>query len=157
MKILSKLLVLTCSAVLLVSNSGGVRSVIAADEKPTSESSKVLQEMPVLTGDQWVALTPEAKIAFIWGVGHVVTIEENVIRRHPELQRKGFTAKLAEGLQGMTMDSIIQALDAFYAKNPDELDLPIMGALWSQVVRPKLKSGILDLSLIHISEPTRPY
>lgn len=119
----------------------------ASDEKLPADTSKPLQEMPVLTGNEWQTMQPASKLAFLLGVGHVVTIEENVIQRHPELKRKGFTAKLAEGLSGVPMDSIIGTVDSYYRNNPDELGLPVMGVIWQQIVKPKLKSGIADQPL----------
>lgn len=116
----------------------------AADEKTPTDLSRELKEMPVLTGDEWQTLRPDTKIAFIWGIGHVVTIEEHVIQRHPELAHQGFPAKLAEGLRGVPMNTIIQTIDSYYQKNPDDLDLPVMRVIWSQLVKPKLKTGIAD-------------
>jgi len=136
----------------LIASLTGVGVALAAGEKTPSDLSKELQEMPVLTGKQWQTLRPDTKIAFIWGIGHVVTIEENVMQRHPELKRQGFTAKLAEGLRGVPMDAIIQDIDAFYQKNPEDLDLPVMRVIWSQLVRPKLKTGIADQPLTNPSE-----
>lgn len=111
------------------------------------DASKELKEMPVLTGEEWRNLQADAKIAFVWGVGHVVTIEENVQHRHPELQRKGFVAKLAEGLRGVPMNDIVQQVDAYYRDNPDDLDLPVMRVIWKQIVKPKLAAGIADRPL----------
>ena len=121
--------------------------VFALEEQTPTDLSKELKEMPVLTGEQWQTLQPDTKIAFIWGIGHVVTIEENVITRHPELRRQGFVAKLAEGLRGVPMNTIIQTIDGFYQKNPDDLDLPVMRIIWAKIVKPKLKSGVGDSPL----------
>jgi len=120
-------------------------SVFAADlPLQETDTGKTLQEMPVLTGAQWLSLQPDSKIAFIWGIGHVVTIEEGVIQKHPDLKRVGFTAKLAEGLKGVSMDTIIQKVDGFYRDHPEDGDLPVLGVIWAQLVRPKLKAGIGD-------------
>ena len=136
-----------CLVVSLLASLAGVASVRADEEKTPSDLTKELKEMPVLTGEQWQTLQPDTKIAFIWGVGHVVTIEEHVIQRHPELKRQGFAAKLAEGLRGVPMNTIIQEVDAYYQNNPDDLDLPVMRVIWVQLVKPKLKTGIADQPL----------
>ena len=132
-----------CLAALLAGLIGG-GSAWAADDLKTLEAGTELKEMPVLTGEQWQRLQPETKLAFIWGVGHVVTIEEHVMARHPELQRKGFVSKLAEGLKGIPMKTIVQELDGYYRSNPDDLDLPVMRVIWAQLVKPKLTSGVAD-------------
>jgi hypothetical protein len=125
----------------------GAGLAFAADEKTPNDLNLELKEMPVLTGEEWQTFRPETKIAFIWGIGHVVTIEEHVIKRHPELSRQGFTAKLAEGLRGIPMNNIIQVIDSYYQNNPDDLDLPVMRVIWSQIVKPKLKTGVADQPL----------
>jgi len=134
--------VLSCAALL-----AGASIAFAVEEQTPNDLSKELKEMPVLTGEQWQTLQPDTKIAFIWGIGHVVTIEENVITRHPELRRQGFVAKLAEGLRGVPMNTIIQEVDTYYQKNPDDLDLPVLRVIWAQLVRPKLRTGIADQPL----------
>ena len=135
-----------CLFAMLAGLAGGT-SAFAVDELKTLDTARELKEMPVLTGEQWQTLQPETKIAFIWGLGHVVTIEEHVMARHPEMQRKGFMAKLAEGLRGVPMKTIVQEIDTYYQSNPDDLDLPVMRVIWSQMVKPKLTSGIADRPL----------
>jgi len=135
-----------CLVLSLLAGLAGVNA-FGADEKTPSDLTKELKEMPVLTGTQWQTLQPDTKIAFIWGIGHVVTIEENVLQRHPELRKQGFVAKLAEGLRGVSMNSIIQEIDGYYQKYPEDLDLPVMRVIWSQLVKPKLKTGIADRPL----------
>lgn len=116
---------------------------LANDQTTTVQSSVDLREtMPVLTGDQWQRMDPDSKLAFIWGVGHVVTIEEHVVQRHPDLKREDFVAKLAEGLRGIPMNNIVQTVDNYYQANPQDRDLPVMRVIWRQIVKPKLKSGI---------------
>jgi len=136
-----------CLVVSLFAGLVGATAAYCADEKTPGDLTKELKEMPVLTGHEWQTLQPDTKIAFIWGIGHVVTIEENVIQRHPELRRQGFVAKLAEGLRGVPMSTIIQDIDGYYQKYPDDLDLPVMRVIWSELVRPKLKTGIADRPL----------
>lgn len=139
-----KTVVRFCCVLSLVAGLSGIAPALAADEKTPTDLTKELKEMPVLTGEVWQTLQPDAKITFVWGVGHVVTIEENVNQRHPELRRQGFASKLAEGLRGVPMETIIQDIDSYYRKNPDDLDIPVMRVIWTQLVKPKLKTGIAD-------------
>lgn len=127
--------------------TGGVAFAAQDATQPDAGKEPKEMQMPVLTGEEWKNLQPDAKIAFVWGVGHVVTIEENVLYRHPELQRKGFVAKLAEGLRGVPMNDIVQQVDVYYRDNPDDLDLPVMRVIWKQIVKPKLAAGIADRPL----------
>ena len=135
-----------CCMLALLAGLAGAGVAFAA-EATTLEADKELKEMPVLRGDKWQTLQPDTKIAFIWGIGHVVTIEEHVLKRHPELQRKGFPAKLAEGLRGVPMNTIVQKVDTYYQTHPDDLDLPVMRVIWAQIVKPKLRTGVADSPL----------
>lgn len=136
-----------CCMLALLAGLAGGSVALAVEEAMPLETEKELKEMPVLTGEQWQTLQPDTKIAFIWGIGHVVTIEENVLQRHPELVRNDFVSKLAEGLRGVPMNAIIEETDAYYLRNPDDLDLPVMRVIWSQIVKPKLKTGIADVPI----------
>ena len=138
-----------CRMLVLLAGLAGSGIALAADGTTAPGTDKDEQnEMPVLTGEGWRIMQPDAKIAFIWGIGHVVTIEEYVKKRHPELQRKGFQSKLAEGLRGVPMSTIVQEVDGYYQRNPDDLDLPVMRVVWRQIVKPKLKTGIADRPLV---------
>lgn len=119
----------------------------AGAEGTGSANAAEFDEMPVLTGEEWRTMDADAKLAFVLGVGHVVTIEENVMERHPELKRKGFVSKLGEGLRGVPMNSIISEVDTFYQANPGDLDVPVMRVIWRKVVKPRLSTGILDRPL----------
>ena len=134
-----------CCMLVILAGLFLVGKAFAADEAATLDTGRELKEMPVLTGESWQSLQPDTKIAFIWGIGHVVTIEEHVMQRHPEMQRKDCVAKLGEGLRGMPMSSIIERIDGYYRRNPDDLDLPVMRVMWSQIVKPRLKSGVGDV------------
>jgi hypothetical protein len=136
-----------CGLALLVGLGGGTTAAFAAGDLAPLDKGQELKEMPVLTGELWQTFQPDTKVAFIWGIGHVVTVEEHVMQRHPELKRQGFVAKLAEGLRGVPMKTIIQEIDSYYRDNPDDLDLPVLRVVWAQIVRPKLKTGVGDAPL----------
>ncbi|MBJ6724921.1 hypothetical protein [Geomesophilobacter sediminis] len=142
-----------CLGLSLIVGIGCAAPTLGAEAMLSTDASKPLQEMPVLTGVEWQGMSPDTKLAFVLGIGHVVTIEENVISKHPELKRKGFSAKLAEGLAGVPMDTVIGTVDTFYAAHPDEAGLPVMGVIWQQLVRPKLKTGIADKPLSKSDAP----
>lgn len=143
------MLIRTCWLLVFLAGPVGGGCALADEPAASVDTTKESQEMPVLTGEQWQTLQRESKFAFIWGVGHVVTIEEHVVQRHPDLKGKGFVAKLAEGLKGIPMSAIVDEIDTFYQKNPDDLDLPVMRVIWSQLVKPKLASGIADRPFNH--------
>ena len=89
----------------------------------------VEREMPLLRGDMWIKMDPNSKVAFVWGAGHVVTIEEVIMQKYPELQRDSFVMKVVEARTDnpMKMNDVVAVVDKFYLENPDKLDTPVMG------------------------------
>jgi len=115
----------------------------AAVEK---EMAKV---MPLLKGEQWQKMDPNSKVAFIWGVAHVILIENVLMEEIPELRRENFSAKVAESRRArvsagtaMTINQIISTIDQYYKDHPDKLEVPVMGVIWDVGVKPNLKTGI---------------
>ena len=80
----------------------GLFQAYARAEEPAAQnqggtiSEAVEREMPVLKGDTWMVMDENAKIAFIWGVGHVVTIEQVIMERYPDQKRDTFVMKVVE-------------------------------------------------------------
>lgn len=136
-----------CRMLGLVTALAGWSFDAPAADKPQADITQKLSEMPVLTGDVWQKMAPDEKVAFVWGIGHVVTIERQVDERHPELKKEGFVAKLAEGLAGIPMNTIVQEVDKYYNENPDDLGAPVMEVIWDDMVKPRIKSGIANLPL----------
>jgi hypothetical protein len=135
-----------CNLLGLIALAGWSFDASAAD-KPQADISQKLTEMSVLTGDVWQKMAPDEKVAFVWGIGHVVTIERQVTERYPELKREGFVAKLAEGLVGVPMNTIVLEIDKYYKENPYDLGAPVMEVIWDEMVKPKIRSGIANLPL----------
>jgi hypothetical protein len=113
-----------------------------ATESLPAGSGQNLNEMPVLTGAVWQTMTANEKVAFVWGMGHVVTIEWQAVKMRPDLKQDDVAAKLAEGLVGMSMNDIVQGIDGYYRDNPDDLEAPVMEVIWDEMVTPKIKAGI---------------
>jgi hypothetical protein len=104
----------------------------------------VVNSMPVLKGDQWLTMDENAKVAFIWGVAHVVTIEEVIMEKYPDQKRDTFVTKIVEASSKspMTMNQVVAAIDKFYADNPDKTGTPVMMVIWDTLVKPNIKTGI---------------
>lgn len=104
----------------------------------------VEREMPLLRGDLWIKMNEDSKVAFVWGAGHVVTIEEIIMQKYPELQRDSFVLKVVEATTNspMKMVDVVAEVDKYYQANPDKLDTPVMRVIWDQLIKPKIKTGI---------------
>jgi len=102
---------------------------------------QVQMEMPVLKGDMWIKMTNDEKVAFIWGAGHVITIEKVLMANDPEYKNKnGFVAKVVEASNNkqMNVQEIIKVVDVYYGTNSDQLEKPVFEVLWYETIVPRL-------------------
>lgn len=141
---LPKLICLCCMLALVGATAGTYTDASAAEEKPLSDASANLKEMPLLDGETWQAMTSNEKIAFIWGIGHVVTMEREAAEQRPELKRAGLAAKMAEGMSGIPMNEIVAMINGYYTEHAGSLSDPVMKVLWDRIVKPRIKAGFVD-------------
>ncbi|MGH7851551.1 MAG: hypothetical protein ACREOP_14760 [Thermodesulfobacteriota bacterium] len=127
---------------IVVGIAAAVIDTVASAEETIAEA--VEREMPVLKGDQWVTMDENSKVAFVWGAGHVVTIEEVIMERYPDQKRDTFVTKIVEAASNspMTMSQVVAMVDKFYQDNPDKTDTPVMAVIWDTMIKPNIKTGI---------------
>jgi len=53
---------------------------------------------PLLTGITWVKMSQDQKTGYIWGVGDIIDLEQEIMEVYPELKRESFVAKAVEGI-----------------------------------------------------------
>jgi hypothetical protein len=118
-----------------------------ADQKSLKTGLEETLGMPVLKGDVWQKMTHDSKIAFIWGFGHVVSIEQNLMEKFPELRRDSFVAKVIEGMEDIPMETVIAKVDEYYNANPSKIETPVTNVIWDLMIKPNIKTGIAGRSL----------
>jgi hypothetical protein len=112
----------------------GAPNVHAAEEM--GDAPIVSQkEMPLVRGDTWQKMTDGEKVAFVWGMGHVITMERERMERFPDLKKESFAVKMAEGLAGMPMNEVVSVVDQFYGENPDKTKEPVVKVIWTKIVK----------------------
>lgn len=138
-------MIVSIAVVLLLAMSFLAGSDVNAEETEASVEAQVAKEMPVLKGDTWVKMTQDSKVAFIWGAGHVVTIEQVLMRQYPELERQSFVLKVAEAHVNnqMSMEDVAATVDNYYAENPENLEMPVMHVIWDTIIKPNISTGIM--------------
>jgi hypothetical protein len=121
---------------------------IAGSTINAEEDSEVMvqveQVMPVLKGDTWVKMSNDEKISFIWGAGHIVSIQEVLARDNADLKKSNaFVNKIMEarGNQPMTMNEVAAKVDEYYQANPDKLDKPVVEVIWTETIVPYLSQA----------------
>jgi len=130
----------------------GVWGTHASDQEKvdaTTVGKEMAKVMPLLKGEQWQKMDPNSKVAFLWGVAHVILIEQILMEEIPELRRESFSAKAFEARtaqvkagKARTINEMVSAIDQYYKEHPDQLGTPVMGVIWNVGIKPHLKTGI---------------
>ena len=131
---------LLCLSLLLAFSSVGALNVHASEDVASAPVVS-LKEMPLLRGNTWQEMTHDEKIAFIWGMGHVITMERERMERFPEIKSESFAVKIANGLAGMPMSDVVGVVDQYYKDNPDKTGEPVVKVIWTNIVKPKIKGN----------------
>jgi hypothetical protein len=113
-----------------------------ADQKGIEQGLEDSLGMPVLKGDLWQKMTRDSKVAFIWGFGHVVSIEHYIMEKLPELKRDSFVSKVVEGMANTPMNEVVDRVDRYYDMHPDQIEKPVTNVLWDTMIKPNIKTGI---------------
>jgi hypothetical protein len=87
-------------------------------------------------------MSQDQKSAYIWGVGDVVDLEQELMAIYPELKRESFATKAVRGIGDVTINEIVSTVDAFYEESPDKVNLSVIRVIWDTMIKPKLTTGI---------------
>ena len=107
-----------------------------------AQQAELEDKARLLRGDVWMKMTQNEKVAYIWGAGNVVDLEQELMAIFPELKVANFSAKATEGMADVTINEIIARVDSFYKANPDKLDHSVIVVIWSTMIKPNLKTSI---------------
>ncbi len=91
----------------------------------------------LLTGRLWQTMSPDAKVAFVWGIGSLVEYERAQVGASP-MGTKSFIPFLIKGLKGKPIDEVVRLVDTYYQTYPDQLQRPVMDVIFQAVVLPTL-------------------
>jgi len=143
-----------CVLFLLCVGIAGWTTPASGQPKPGEVAKEAEKYMPLLKGNLWQHMEPNAKVAFIWGVAHVILLENILMQEIPELRRENFSAKVGEARRArvsagtaMTINQMISTIDQYYKDHPDKLEMPVLGVIWEVGVKPNLKTGIAGAPL----------
>ena len=97
------------------------------------------EDIPIVTGQQWVASSEAEKKAYLIGIANLLDIERAYAGT--TANKGDITQRFGKGMQGRTLDSVRQGLDDYYAANPTMIQHPVIETLWFQMVLPGLKQN----------------
>jgi len=99
------------------------------------------QDIPVVTGDHWTKSSEQVKKAYLVGLANAFQVEAAYEGTNPPADGQSIVPRLTKGMRGQTLDGVREFLDAYYAKNPDKLQRPVVETLWFEIVVPGLKKA----------------
>ncbi len=120
----------------LISTFGILLLVLALAGGKIRESAEPASQL--LTGDVWQTMSPDSKVAFVWGIGNLVEYER-AQAGPPAAGSKSFIPFLVRGLSGKPINEVVRQVDAYYAAHPDQMKRPVVDAIFQTVVLPTLK------------------
>jgi hypothetical protein len=123
-----KLLVSFSAAVILTA------WLLAWSDRALAES----HEMLLLDGETWQQLSPDSKLAFVWGMAHVIEFERHLAEETWDPEVKSFVPHFVKGLKGKTLNDVVIEIDNYYLVSTDRLGHPVMKAVVHTVVLPAL-------------------
>ncbi len=97
---------------------------------------------PLLTGITWIKMSQDQKAGYIWGVGDIIDLEQEIMEIYPELKRESFVAKAVEGIGDVQINEIVSNVDQFYNAHPDQANLSVIRVIWNTMIKPNIKTGI---------------
>ena len=98
-------------------------------------------EVPLITAEHWTKSSEQLKKAYLVGIANVVQVETAYAGSNPPAEAQSVVPRLAKGLKGHTLDSVRDALDAWYAAHPDRLQRPVIETIWFELVVPGLQKS----------------
>jgi hypothetical protein len=95
-------------------------------------------EVPLITGEHWTKSSEQVKKAYLVGIANIVQVETAYAGSSPPADAQSVVPRFTRGLKGHTLDSVRDALDAWYAAHPDRLQRPVIETIWFELVVPGL-------------------
>jgi len=100
---------------------------VAPDVKP---------DMPFVTGAHWTKSSTEQQRAYLYGIGNMLEVQQALAAKGGA--KSAFVDDMIKGLSPLDLDGVVQALDAWYAANPDEIHRPVIEVMYLNIARPRL-------------------
>ena len=94
------------------------------------------EDIPLTDGTLWGESSHVEKTAYLVGAGNFLTVEY-VVQQQSENQATDEQSSIRQfwdGLEDVSLDELIDAVDNFYQENPDKLTVPVLVVIWNSFV-----------------------
>jgi hypothetical protein len=93
-------------------------------------------EVPVITGENWIKSTPQERRAFLVGAATIIELEQEVQGMPPP--PKSTIDTWCKGLSHFTFDQMVAAIDQWYAEHQDKIARPVVEVMWYELAKPNV-------------------
>jgi hypothetical protein len=90
-------------------------------------------------GADWQSSTPTERAVYLVGISNMISVGNAYDEKKVPGQEKTFMRQAARGFAGTTVAEAVRRVDAWYAANPDRMDVPVLSVLWLDIVKPRIK------------------
>jgi hypothetical protein len=99
------------------------------------------EEVPMVTGEQWTQSSEDLKKVYLIGLANLAQVETAFSAPNPPADTQSLVPRMVRGLKGQTLDSVREALNKWYAANPNRLGRPVVETIWFELVVPGLQQA----------------
>jgi hypothetical protein len=89
-------------------------------------------------GTDWQKSTDTERAAYLVGVSNMISVGNAYDEKKLPGEDRTFMRQAWRGLSETTVAEAIKRVDAWYAANPNRLDIPVLSVLWIDIVKPRI-------------------
>lgn len=99
-------------------------------------------DLVLVTGEHWIASSREQKVAYLFGLGNMLEVEQAMQgkRRSKQVSSNSIVPVLIDGLSDLSTSQLREKIDQWYEKKPQQLQRPVIEVLYIEFALPKVKS-----------------
>lgn len=100
------------------------------------------EDVPFVDGTMWKKSAPILKRSYLVGISNLLSAEYAYQKEFgPPPDRQTAIQRLYEEIDDVTLDQAIERVDAWYAANPEKMDMTVIEVIWLDMVRPNLPAS----------------
>ena len=95
-------------------------------------------DLVLATGEHWINASREQKVAYLFGIGNTLEIEQAMHGNNPPevIRGNSIVPVMIGGLSHFTTTNVREMLDQWYETHPDQLKRPIIEVLYIEFALP---------------------
>lgn len=109
-------------------------ALVACGFVPPAAADDLVQ----VNGTHWSDASTVEKRAYLIGMANMIEAERAYRRKTAPDAPASLSDRTAQGIDDVSIDTVRERIDAWYAANPSRLETPVLGVIWIDLVKPEL-------------------